>query len=625
MTHSVPTYVPRGLRILLILGTVVGASVLSLSAALSSASAFDPLSAVPSQEGSQVLINGKSFAGAWARWTDKRSGQPITGISDSLWMRQLGGLLLDNGGNATQQPVQWLSDGVKTLSTQFNQTKTLRYLAISEAARQWGWEVEVKGAVLEIRTRTAAIESVKLGQQSWGRRLVMVLDHVSPWRMAKLTNSRTGRKDREFTIEVDAALLADSLKTLTVSAGAGLRALKITPQQNQTIIQGVIDGRFQPQVSTLGSPPRMVVDLRQPQATQTRRILWAPGIEWREAVVDLGQAQFPITWLVVNPRQPGLKLLPFWSGNSGSVVGIEGLAKMAQQNQAAAAINGGYFGRDRQSPLGAIRRNGIWTSSPILNRGVIAWDAQGRFRVGRLMLQEQIVSNNSAVLPLTSSNSGYPQKGIARYTPLWGAAYTPLLKNEQIVTVVNNQVQTVQPATEGQTFPIPRNGELLVARAVAVGTALVPGALLQYQSQSSPPAFEAFPQILGAGPVLIENGRRVTDAIAEQFSPPFAVQEADRSGIGQTADGTILLAVTHNRFGGAGPTLSEWAQIMERLGAVNALNLDGGSSTTLYLGGQILDRHPVTAARVQNGIGVFFQPLIQSRIGSGNIEQKSLR
>jgi exopolysaccharide biosynthesis protein len=98
----------------------------------------------------------------------------------------------------------------------------------------------------------------------------------------------------------------------------------------------------------------------------------------------------------------------------------------------------------------------------------------------------------------------------------------------------------------------------------------------------------------------------VVDAIAEQFSPPFAIQEADRSGIGQTADGTVMLAVTHNRIGGAGPTLGEWAQIMQRLGAVNALNLDGGSSTTLYLGGQLLDRHPSTAVRVQNGIGIFF-------------------
>ncbi len=609
------------------IGAAAGVSTLAIP--VSSANASDQWSAaVSSQEGSQVFINGKPFTGAWAQWTDQYSGQLTIGISDGLWMRQLGGVLLDNRNAAAlqKQPVQGFSGELKTLSTHFNQTKTIRYLAISEAARQWGWQVEVKDAVLHIRTRAAAMVSVKLGQQPWGRRLVLTLNHASPWRMAALTNSRTGRTDRKFTIEVDAALSADALKTLSVSAGGGLKALKIIPQQNQTLIEGVIDGGFQPQVSTLDNPPRLVLDLRQPLSTQTRQILWTPGVTWKEAVISLDQAQFPVTWLAVNPRQPGLKLLPFWAGSSSSsVVGIEGLAKMAQQNQAAAAINGGYFGRDRQSPLGAIRRNGTWISSPILNRGVIAWDTQGRFRVGRLMLQEQVVTSNGVTLPITSSNSGYPQKGIARYTSIWGTSYTPLLKNEQVITVVNDQVQSVQQTAEGRTFAIPRNGALLVARAVVAGAALAPGTSLQYRMQSSQPAFESFPNIVGAGPVLIENGRLVVDAIAEQFSPPFAIQGADRSGIGQTKDGTVLLAVTHNRISGAGPTLSEWAQIMQRLGAVNALNLDGGSSTTLYLGGQILDRHPITAARVQNGIGIFFQPLTQSQVGSGNIEQKSLR
>jgi Phosphodiester glycosidase len=573
------------------------------------------------QEGDRVSINGKPFAGAWARWTNPKSGQLELGISDSLWLRALGGSLLENT-NSTQQPVQWSSSPPRTLLTQLNASKTVRYLAISEAARQWGWQIEPKGSTLDIQTGAAAIQTMKLGRQPWGRRLVMVLDRVSPWRMASLSNSRTGRTDREFTIEVDAALLADALKTLSVSAGAGLRSLKVTSQQNQTLIQGAIEGGFQPQISTLDNPPRLVLDIRQPLPS-TRRILWAPGLEWRETLVSLGQTQFPVTWLAVNPRQPGLRILPFWSGSTG-VVGLEGLAKMAKRNQATGAINGGYFGRDRQSPLGAIRRDGTWISSPILNRGVMAWDAQGRFKVGRLMLKEQMMSSNGAALPITSSNSGYPQKGVARYTSLWGSTYTPLLEKEQIITLANNQVQSVQPATGGQ-IPIPPNGALLVARAVALGPELTPGTSLQYQMQPSIPEFGAFPNIVGAGPVLVAQGRVVVDAIAEQFSPPFAIQEADRSGIGQTADGTVLLAVTHNRIGGAGPTLSEWAQMMQQLGAVNALNLDGGSSTTLYLGGQLLDRHPATAARVQNGIGIFFQPLIPSPVESGNIKQKSLK
>ena len=64
----------------------------------------------------------------------------------------------------------------------------------------------------------------------------------------------------------------------------------------------------------------------------------------------------------------------------------------------------------------------------------------------------------------------------------------------------------------------------------------------------------------------------------------------------------------HTRVGGSGASLDEMAQIMQSLGATDALNLDGGSSTGLVLGGQLIDRSPVTAARVHNGIGVFVNP-----------------
>lgn len=69
-----------------------------------------------------------------------------------------------------------------------------------------------------------------------------------------------------------------------------------------------------------------------------------------------------------------------------------------------------------------------------------------------------------------------------------------------------------------------------------------------------------------------------------------------------------MIAAVHNRAGGYGPTLAEHAQLMQQMGCVDALNLDGGSSTSLYLGGQLLDRSPSTAARVHNGIGIFLKP-----------------
>lgn len=52
------------------------------------------------------------------------------------------------------------------------------------------------------------------------------------------------------------------------------------------------------------------------------------------------------------------------------------------------------------------------------------------------------------------------------------------------------------------------------------------------------------------------------------------------------SDGTLLWLVTlESAGGGAGPTLSETAWLLQQLGLVDALNLDGGSSTGLVMGG----------------------------------------
>jgi exopolysaccharide biosynthesis protein len=130
---------------------------------------------------------------------------------------------------------------------------------------------------------------------------------------------------------------------------------------------------------------------------------------------------------------------------------------------------------------------------------------------------------------------------------------------------------------------------------------------VQLQRRSSPDLAN-YPFSLGAGPLLVKNSRIVLNAQGETFSQAFIQQQASRSAIGITQNGQLIIAAVHDRSYGKGPTLTEIAQIMQRLGAVDALNLDGGSSTGLYLGGELLDRSPRSAARIHNGLGVFLQP-----------------
>lgn len=57
-----------------------------------------------------------------------------------------------------------------------------------------------------------------------------------------------------------------------------------------------------------------------------------------------------------------------------------------------------------------------------------------------------------------------------------------------------------------------------------------------------------------------------------------------RTAIGQRKDGSVLFLVTDGRGknGHLGATASDLIEIMEKYGAVNAANLDGGSSSTMY-------------------------------------------
>jgi hypothetical protein len=341
-----------------------------------------------------------------------------------------------------------------------------------------------------------------------------------------------------------------------------------------------------------------------------RDILWAKGLRWHQKFINLGSDRFPVVWLEINPRTTGLTLKPITS-QSTTLVGTAPLIKTAIAHSAAAAINGGFFNRKNQLPLGAIRRDGRWLSSPILNRGAIALNDSGQVKINRLSLQESIVTSTGARLPISTSNSGYVQSGIARYSSAWGSTYTPLIDNEIIVVVQNNSVTAQLPAgVAGKTaFPIPPNGYLLALRNNPAASSLPIGTLVREESATLPADFGRYPQIIGAGPVLVQNRQIVLDAKSEGFSDAFIREKAARSAIGVTSSGTLLIAAVHNRAGGAGPTLAEIAKVMQQMGCVDALNFDGGSSTSLYLGGQLINRSPLTAARVHNGLGIFLQPL----------------
>ena len=92
---------------------------------------------------------------------------------------------------------------------------------------------------------------------------------------------------------------------------------------------------------------------------------------------------------------------------------------------------------------------------------------------------------------------------------------------------------------------------------------------------------------VGGGPRLLVDGQIAVDWAAEGFEAGFADGLNPRTAAGTSRDGRQLLLVTVDgrQAVSRGVSLGGMAQILKRYGAWNAINLDGGGSTTLAADG----------------------------------------
>lgn len=98
-------------------------------------------------------------------------------------------------------------------------------------------------------------------------------------------------------------------------------------------------------------------------------------------------------------------------------------------------------------------------------------------------------------------------------------------------------------------------------------------------------------QAAGGGPWLIRDGRIAIDGEAQGFDrETFVLRRHPRSAAGVTEAGELLLVVADGRQSfSRGMSLPELAEYMKKLGAVQAINLDGGGSSTLFARGLYLN------------------------------------
>jgi hypothetical protein len=103
--------------------------------------------------------------------------------------------------------------------------------------------------------------------------------------------------------------------------------------------------------------------------------------------------------------------------------------------------------------------------------------------------------------------------------------------------------------------------------------------------------WETADHIVGGAGLLVRNGRPISDWEVERFREGFTTERHPRTMIGVIEDGTVWLVTVDGRQPGSsvGMTFAELQRLALGLGLQNALNLDGGGSTTMVVGGQVVN------------------------------------
>jgi exopolysaccharide biosynthesis protein len=353
-------------------------------------------------------------------------------------------------------------------------------------------------------------------------------------------------------------------------------------------------------VSTLGSPPRIVID-RWTMGRLDRLQAWTADLVYHESQRFWEDKPRRIAWVTFTPKNSHLGLLV-----NDPLRSLQPVSAMASLQSAFVAVNGGFFNRNTAESLGALRLNGQWLSSPVPGlkpRGVFAWSDKGDWVFNRLTWQG-ILQLGEQSFPLVALNDSAFGNGFGLFT---SNAYTPV-GGEWVGTVRKGQLVSISEGVVGLGILIPVDGYILVAKQSAIPTlkSTPINAPVDFKVTVLPEKLASFPNFIGAGPLLLQEGKLVLDPNLEQFRSDVRADGVARTAIARRGDQGFLIVVS-TEDNAAGMSLEAFSRFLQtELQVTDALNLDGGGSSTLYLGSHLRDRNPGRFERpVANGLGLW--------------------
>jgi hypothetical protein len=288
-----------------------------------------------------------------------------------------------------------------------------------------------------------------------------------------------------------------------------------------------------------------------------------------------------------------------------AAIGLEKTSSIAARYGAFAAINAGFFRLDnsifRGDATGVLMIDNQLYSESYGGRAALMISNQSN--VTRVSIDRMKVGNTITIKGRGFDAGINRQRGendLVMFTNFFHR--TTLTDNNGAEFIVRNKIITKILDGSGSNV-IPFDGYILSAsgstretliKLIKKGTKVdlffggsTPNGIMR------PPDFLFQAEDIVSGvPQLIKNGKIEITWQQEKSSKEFAETRHPRTAVAKLKDGKFLMVAVDGRQAGysVGMNLNELAEFLLELGAVEAMNLDGGGSTTMFLNGKIVNR-----------------------------------
>lgn len=272
----------------------------------------------------------------------------------------------------------------------------------------------------------------------------------------------------------------------------------------------------------------------------------------------------------------------------------EKVSKIAQRVGAVAAINGSFF-HSRNSidgAVGLIMSEGIVISDSGHRRTSLGITEDKKVIIGIPKIKNYVIMPEiGETLRLNGINQIRGKNHNTVYNGFFGAKTKTKTGGREIMVDRNGYIIGYKM----NNSPIPPGGFVIsmagagsdIAEKYPVGTQVYLDSVL-----NSP--WNQVRTLVTGSPQLVKNGKIYVTHSQEKLQKSIKAPTT-RTAVGITANNKLLMLTVSGKA-----SLTKVAEIMKRLGAKDALALDGGGSTDMYLNGKnvIKNHRPVTNALV---------------------------